>query len=232
MSELFEALTARARTHPASPLVTWYGPDGARTELSTVTFATAVAKTAGALVDEWDVAPGSTVRLELPLHWQLPVWLAACDLAGLVVVLTAAPTDVLVTDTAEPGASGPATHQVITATTAFGLPGPPLAAPLLDHARDAMGQPDVYAAPPQDGSWQVGEQLWSTPVIADRARGLVGEAQLGPEDRILVTTDADPVQRALAVWPTPLLTGAAVVLCQSGDPAAIAAIEHVTLRIG
>ena len=139
MSELFEALTARVRARPADPLITWYGPDGVRTELSAVTFATAVAKTAGALVAEWDVEPGAGVRLELPLHWQLPVWLAACDLAGLVVVFDDSPIDVVVTDSeTATEVTAPAQH-VITSTTTFGLPGPALPAPLLDHARDAMG---------------------------------------------------------------------------------------------
>ncbi len=231
MSELFKDLTARVRARPADPLITWYGPDGARTELSTVTFATAVAKTAGALVAEWDVEPGAGVRLELPLHWQLPVWLAACDLAGLVVVFDDSPCDVVITDSIPATAAAAPTQTVITSTTTFGLPGAALPAPLLDHARDAMGQPDVYLSPPGEGAWRVAGQLWDVADIADRARNLTGTAEPGPY-RLLVTPQAGGVQRALAVWPAPLVSGSSVVLCASGDPDAIGAAEHAGVRIG
>ena len=232
MSELFEALTARVRARPADPLITWYGPDGVRTELSAVTFATAVAKTAGALVAEWDVEPGAGVRLELPLHWQLPVWLAACDLAGLVVVFDDSPIDVVVTDSETATEVTAPTQHVITSTTTFGLPGPALPAPLLDHARDAMGQPDVYLAPPAEGAWRVAGQLWDVADIADRARALTAAPGGGPHERLLVTPHADGVRRALAVWPAPLVSGSSVVLCAAGDPDAIGAAEHAGVRIG
>lgn len=178
--ERIQGLDRQGPRSACAALITWYGPDGARTELSTVTFATAVAKTAGALVAEWDVERGAGVRLELPPHWQLPVWLAACDLAGLVVVFDDSPCDVVITDSIPATAAAAPTQTVITSTTTFGLPGAALPAPLLDHARDAMGQPDVYLSPPGEGAWRVAGQLWDVADIADRARNLTGTAEPGP----------------------------------------------------
>src|SRR5215212_88091 len=88
------ALLAAARTSdPARPLVTHYDDaTGERVELSGTTLANWVAKTANLLQDEFDVGPGGTVAVALPVHWQtaavlLGVW--SCGAA----VLDGAPED-------------------------------------------------------------------------------------------------------------------------------------------
>ena len=55
---LWSALQSRARTSPASPLITFYDlATGERMELSAASLDNAVAKTAGLLRDELDVEP-------------------------------------------------------------------------------------------------------------------------------------------------------------------------------
>jgi uncharacterized protein (TIGR03089 family) len=78
---------------PARPLITFYDDStGERVELSVVTFANWVAKTANLLVDGLGAQPGQRVALDLPVHWQGAVWHAACWAAGLVTVPVAANT--------------------------------------------------------------------------------------------------------------------------------------------
>ncbi len=229
MDEFWRALQRRASREGGAPAVTWYGADGQRAELSATSLLTAVAKTAAVLVDEWEVPAGARVRLDLPLHWQLPVWLAACDLAGMTVTDSAA-ADVVVGMTPDP--PGDAEFPVLVAGGAFGLPGPPPPAPLLDHARDAMGQPDAFlGVPAPDSAWDLGARRWDRPDIAGAARSLAADLGLHPGGRLLVPTGIGAPTLWLAVWATPLLVGAAAVLCETSDTAAVAAAEHVTARV-
>ena len=83
--------------------------------------------------------------VDLPLHWQAAVWLTACDVAGLTVVWDG--EELVVTD--DP--SAPAGRALVS-TRPFGLPtGAPAA--MLDHARDAMRQPDDLLSVPIGGHW-------------------------------------------------------------------------------
>jgi uncharacterized protein (TIGR03089 family) len=84
----FARLLARqVARHGDRPLITWYGAGpGERVELSWKTFENWVAKTANLLVEELGVAPGDRVAILLPAHWQAPVVLAACWLAGAAAV--------------------------------------------------------------------------------------------------------------------------------------------------
>jgi uncharacterized protein (TIGR03089 family) len=67
------------------PLVTHYdGPDS-RIELSVASTANAVAKAASMLRDGLGLAPGAVVSVDLPRHWQLPVWVMAALSVGATV---------------------------------------------------------------------------------------------------------------------------------------------------
>jgi uncharacterized protein (TIGR03089 family) len=69
------------------PFLTYYDDaTGERTELSYTTFANWVAKTANMLVDGLDLAPGETVGVVLPDHWQTVVVAFAAWRAGARVV--------------------------------------------------------------------------------------------------------------------------------------------------
>lgn len=203
---LHDLLTARIRTDPGSPLITWYGEGGRREELSATTFANAVAKTAALLGDEWDLDDGTTVRLDLPLHWQAAVWLASCDVAGLTVVWDA-PADLIVAVDPDPH---PGIRSVAVSTAPFGLPGAPPRPGVLDHARDAMGQPDLLTVPPVGGAWSVAGDHWEEPTIRRHTRDLIDRAGERPLVHGPLTA-----RTGLACWPLPLL-GRSVVLL--GDP--------------
>lgn len=78
-----ELLAAEVERDGARPLFTFYDDSaGARVELSVATTANWVAKTAGFLVDEYDVQPGDDVVVRLPLHWQAAVVVLACWAVG------------------------------------------------------------------------------------------------------------------------------------------------------
>ena len=63
----------------SQPFITWYEDrHGHRVELSLATLLNGVAKCSGLLRDEYDIQPGDTVALHLPMHWQRAVWLGAC----------------------------------------------------------------------------------------------------------------------------------------------------------
>ncbi|MFP5371277.1 MAG: TIGR03089 family protein, partial [Actinomycetes bacterium] len=80
-----DLLTAAVARAGAAPLVTSYDDaTGDRVELSAVTLANWVAKTANLLVDGLGAQPGDRVVMVLPPHWQTAVWLMACWSAGVV----------------------------------------------------------------------------------------------------------------------------------------------------
>src|SRR6478736_298469 len=85
--------TARDRD-PARPLITHYDDStGERVELSATTLDNWVAKTANLLQEEFDVGPGSTVAVALPVHWQTAAVLLAVWSCGATVLDTAVEDD-------------------------------------------------------------------------------------------------------------------------------------------
>ena len=100
------------RSDPARPRVTFYedtpGPTrGERIELSGKVLANWVAKAGNALQDEYDLGPGSVVRLSLPPHWRAVYWALAVWSVGATLDCAAksSPPDLLVCD--EPSAIAP-----------------------------------------------------------------------------------------------------------------------------
>ena len=90
--DLFSAALQR---DPARPLLTFYDlATGERVELSRVTAANWVAKTANMLQDSLAAQTGARVAIDLPVHWERAVWMLAAWEVGCVVRLgTAADTD-------------------------------------------------------------------------------------------------------------------------------------------
>ena len=228
MSELSDLLADRTRRRPADPVVTWYGPHGQRAELSAVTLSTAVAKTAGLLRDEWELEPGAAVRLRLPLHWQLTVWLAACDVAGLTVVWDEGPVTLSAGAVAADVLADDPEIAVVVAVDAFGLRPGPVPAGAWDHTREAMGQPDVLVGPAAAGAWHTSKELLPAKVLAARARHEADELHV--TERLLVTGPLDP-RTALASWAIPMVADATVVLVDGADPEPIAHAERATARL-
>ncbi len=108
------------RSDPGRPRVTFYedtpGPTrGERIEISGKVLANWVSKAGNALQDEFDLGPGSVIRLALPPHWRALYWamavwsvgaavscagagspeLLVCDDPALATGLEAAPGDVV-----------------------------------------------------------------------------------------------------------------------------------------
>ena len=100
------------RSDPARPRITTYddtdGPTrGERIELSARVLSNWVNKAANALQDEFDIAPGRTVHLDLPPHWRTAYWALATWSVGAAVSLGeagAGHADLLVTT--DPEAAG------------------------------------------------------------------------------------------------------------------------------
>jgi uncharacterized protein (TIGR03089 family) len=79
----YELVTARRDA--SRPFVTSYDGADSCIELSAVTAGNAIAKAAGLLRDELGLEPGARVSVDLPVHWQLPVWVLAGLTTGLLV---------------------------------------------------------------------------------------------------------------------------------------------------
>lgn len=96
-------LAAMLSADPARPRLTYYddtsGPTGGeRIELSAKVLANWVNKAANALQEEWDLGPGSRVRLALPPHWRTLYWALAAWSVGATVTLEGGPADLVLTD--------------------------------------------------------------------------------------------------------------------------------------
>jgi uncharacterized protein (TIGR03089 family) len=132
------------------PLLTAYDDaTGERTELSVTTYANWVAKTANLLTDEYLLDPGDVVRLALPSHWLVPVFLGAAWSAGLVVTTDDVPAALTVSGPVPLEQAGP---QLACALLPFAVRFP---APLPDGVDDYgllwPGQGDVFTAPVEPG---------------------------------------------------------------------------------
>lgn len=146
-----EVLATLLRSDPARPRVTWYddtpGPSaGERIELSGKVLANWVNKAANALQDEFDIAPGSTVRLALPPHWRALYWaLAVWSVGGCVALGDADGADLTVTDDAETAAAAESAVLVTLPALARSAPGgtPP---GVVDEARELSTFGDQFTA--------------------------------------------------------------------------------------
>lgn len=148
-----DALQARVRVQGAGPLLTHYDEAAAsRIELSAVTFANWVSKTAN-LIDDLGIEPGSSIELGLaetdPGHWVTLVWIAAAWQRGCGVVAG-------VTGEADLAVVGPQDERRGIDTVACslhplgrGFPQPP--AGCLDYA-EVFSQPDLFGRAPADPS--------------------------------------------------------------------------------
>lgn len=80
----FDSVEQAVRAHSSQPAVTWLdGPS--RIELSFVSLGNAISKAANLLTGEWDLTSLESVTLELPLHWQRPVWACAVLSCGSAI---------------------------------------------------------------------------------------------------------------------------------------------------
>jgi uncharacterized protein (TIGR03089 family) len=246
------ALLATTRDRdPVRPLVTHYDDaTGERVELSATTLDNWVAKTANLLQDEFDVGPGSTVAVALPVHWQTAAVLLGIWSCGATVLDTAAEdegrlTDVDVVLAAQ--ARLPALEEEEEGgAELLGLSLHPLGAGMAGYAgaardfalevRTAGDRFVPYGVmDPTAPGLVVGGLELSLGGLVEAAGELAGRLGIGPDDRILVdehtATEAGPVAWLLA----PLAAGASIVLCRhpfAERLPARAAAERVTATLG
>ncbi len=189
------------RRDPGQPLVTFYDDDtGERTELSSTTYANWVAKTAGVLVEDLDLAPGDRVRFALPTHWLGPVFLGAAWLAGLEVVQDG-PVALLVDGPAGLPQEVAAAQRLRCALLPFAVASrEPMPAGVLDYATLWPGQPDSFLGQPGG----VGD-----PAYAGQDQGTLLGLQ-GSPDRVL--SDLDPLSpEGVALFVSTLVGGGSTI---------------------
>ena len=143
------------RSDPARPRVTFYedtpGPSqGERIELSGKVLANWISKAGNALQDEYDLGPGSLVRIALPPHWRAVYWAFAVWSVGATVDLAGNGTpDLLICD--DPALADtlePTPHDIVLVTLAAlarAHPGP-VRAGAMDEARELATYGDQLTA--------------------------------------------------------------------------------------
>jgi uncharacterized protein (TIGR03089 family) len=245
------ALLADVRDRdPARPLLTHYDDaTGERVELSAATLDNWVAKTANLLQDEFDVGPGSTVAVALPVHWQtaavlLGVWSCGAAVADTATEDEGRLSDVDVVLAAQDRLAALEEEEVDAEL--LGLSLHPLGAgmagytgPARDFALEVRTAGDRFVPygaldPAAPGLLAGGLQL-TLGGLVEAAHELAGRLGIAPGDRVLVDEqtagEAGPVAWLLA----PLAAGASLVLCRHPlveRLSARATAERVTATLG
>lgn len=223
-------LLARALADdPARPLLTAYDDDtGERTELSVLTFANWVAKTANLLRDDLAVPPGARIAVRLPLHWQAAVWLQAAWALGLAVDLdVAGQVDVAVVEHPAAGLAPMTADEVVSlglGPMGLARPGVVPAYPgALDYDREIHGHGDRFiadAAPdPAAPALHAGGRDVSATALVGAA---LGSPPVAAGGRLLVTEPLRTVESVLGALLVPLATGTTAVLCAQLDESRLA----------
>jgi uncharacterized protein (TIGR03089 family) len=248
-----DLLALAVHREPAAPLITHYDDaTGERVELSAVTLANWVAKTANLLQDEFDVGPGSTVAVALPVHWQTAAVLLAAWSCGATVADTAAEdhgrladVDVVLAAQDRLAALEDAGQDAV-GVELLGLSLHPLgmgmagySGPARDFALEVRTHGDrfvPYETPDPDApGLRIGALELTLGGLTEAARELGGRLGLAAGDRVLVdertAVEAGPVAWLLA----PLAAGASLVLCRNPVEEGLAhraATERVTATLG
>lgn len=221
-SSTFPALLAdQVRRSGGRPLVTFYDDaTGERVELSVVTYANWVAKTAGVLQDEMGLERGDTVLLDLPTHWLAPVWLGACWSTGLAVTTDRAAAAALVVcgpEGLEEHAAGSAPVVALSLLPMGRRFAEAVPDGVVDFGVVVWGQPDAFVAydPPEPGdvAWLGRAHRTQQEILASAA----GHRWSAAGTRLL--TDVAPASAdGLLAFVAPLLGGGGTVWVANPDP--------------
>lgn len=244
-----DLLAGALRSAPAAPLVTYYDDTtGERVELSATTLGNWVAKTANLLRDEFDVGPGSSVAVALPVHWQTAAVLLAVWSCGAAVLDTAAEDDGRLADADLVLASVDrlAPLEELDLPELMGLSLHPLgmgmtgyAGPARDFALEVRTHGDVFfplqpPSPEADGLLLGGLSL-TLGGLVEAARELGARLGITSGDRVLVDAEVAAEAGPVAWLLTPLAAGASLVVCRqpsTEDLPRRAAAERVTATLG
>jgi uncharacterized protein (TIGR03089 family) len=244
-----DLLAGAVRRDAAGPLLTHYDDaTGERVELSATTLANWVAKTANLLQEEFDVGPGRTVAVALPVHWQAAAVLLGVWSCGAAVLDTAAEDDdrldtadvVLASADRLPALEEQGLEDLLGLSLhplGMGMAG--YVGPARDFALEVRTHGDHFTPDgPMDATAPgllVGSAQLTLGGLVTTAQELSGRLGLSPGDRVLVddqtATAAGPVAWLLA----PLAAGASLVLCRHAFADRLqrrAADERVTATLG
>lgn len=233
-----QLLSAALAADPSRPLLTYYDDSTSeRTELSVATFANWVAKTANLVRDDLDLQPGALVEVDLPLHWQAAVWLQACWVAGLVVVLPVAgggssgsggvgvgggPGELALSVVTHDRADSDATEVVSLGLGPMGLARPgsvPAYDRALDYDREVHGHGDAFRPSGEPRDDDVVLVAHGTEITGAQLAAAAGTADPLPAGgRLLVTTPFTTPAAVVGGLLVPLATNVTAVLCRHLDP--------------
>ncbi len=201
-----ELFAAAVRRDGGAPFLTYYDDaTGERIELSAVTTANWVAKTANLLVDEYDLESGETVAIGLPPHWLGVVWALSAWSAGAALTSGTGALAITGPDFAIRG------ERETVASALLPLGGrfrEPLPDGVHDYGAEVYNHPDLFVPfdPPSPTS----------PAYDDLTHDDLISAAEPVADRILVTRDlvsADGVGLLVGV----IAGGGSIVLCRNLD---------------
>ncbi len=236
-------LAAALARDPAGPLITFYDDrTGERAELSAITMANWVAKTANLLQDDVGVDAGDRVAVLLPAHWQTAAVLFAAWSAGAVAAADPAGAQAAFTDAERVGAALAAGVPDVFALSlaplgrGFGDVTPDGAR---DYATDVLDHGDRFTprSPVGDdaAALDIGDGTIAGRELVEVCRRRAAELGLLERDRLLSTLDWDTPVDWVDGLLAPLAAGASLVLCPKPDPAALpgrAEAEQVTATLG
>jgi uncharacterized protein (TIGR03089 family) len=209
MSQVLPELFAAAvRRDGASPFLTYYDDEsGERIELSAVTTANWVAKTANLLVDEYDLESEETVAIGLPPHWLGVVWALATWSAGAALTSKTGALAITGPDFAVRGERETIASALLPLGGRFREPIPQ---GIQDYGAEVYNHPDLFVpfdAPTADSP------AYDELTHAD----LIGTAEPFA-DRILTTRDLT-TRDGTRVLIGAIIGGGSIVLCRHLDAA-------------
>lgn len=226
---------------PAAPFVTYYnGSSGERTELSMTSFNNWAAKTANYLCDEFDLEPASVIELALPMHWTVPIWVAAARSVGASVRVRdvgadgSGPADLTVvgsTDTHLESAAG-----AVVACSMLPLAAPfrsPLPEGVQDYFAEVRSFGDHFAGPSIDRDtpalWLANRQL-TVAELREFVVALAAEHHVASGDRILVTDRPVGRQDGVSVSMSQLLMSFDIPMAIGGSSVIVAELEATRIE--
>lgn len=199
-----DVLAQMLRSDSAKPRITTYddtdGPTrGERIELSARVLGNWVSKAANALQEEFDIAPGSLVHVDLPPHWRTAYWaLATWSVGGTVTVDADAAPDLLVTTDLGSAAAADSPAVLVTLAGLARSAATAVPAGVMDEARELSTHGDQFVA------WEEPGQN-DTALVAGGERtayaDLVDTSGDSAQRRHLTTTStADFLRACLTLW--------------------------------
>lgn len=207
-----------ATPDPTRPMLTFYDDaSGERTELSALTLGNWAAKTANYFRDELGVAPGDTILVDLPEHWQTVAILLGAWWAGATVALFEGDADevrAVVTSPTRLDDYPDAEELVIASLDPFGMGVGDLPVGVADFGPSVRVHSDNFAPGP-DATTALPDR--SPTSVLEEARQAATDAGIARGDRVLSTRTWDDAEAVVANLVGPLAVGAGLVVVAHPD---------------